>query len=101
VWHTIIAASRDERNEGTHHQSIANAHFVDLMLSLDEVINGDLNVLTESSAKRLAEHMDTNKDGTIDYDEFIRATEPDIEQMNRYLAFEIELFEAQRKASVV
>ena len=52
------------------------------MLSLDEVINGDLNVLTESSAKRLAEHMDTNKDGTIDYDEFIRATEPDVEQLN-------------------
>ena len=72
VWHTIIAAAGGERKKETHHQSISNAHFVDLMLSLDEVINGDLNVLTESSAKQLAEHMDTNKDGTIDYDEFIR-----------------------------
>ena len=101
VWHTIIAAAGGERKKETHHQSIYNAHFVDLMLSLDEVINGDLNVLTESSAKRLAEHMDTNKDGTIDYDEFIRATEPDVEQLNRYLAFDIDLFESQRKAGVM
>jgi hypothetical protein len=101
VWHTIIAAAGGERKKETHHQSISNAHFVDLMLSLDEVINGDLNVLTESSAKRLAEHMDTNKDGTIDYDEFIRATEPDVEQLNRYLAFDMDLFESQRKAGVM
>ena len=101
VWHTIIAAAGGERKKETHHQSISNAHFVDLMLSLDEVINGDLNVLTESSAKRLAEHMDTNKDGTIDYDEFIRATEPDVEQLNMYLAFDIDLFESQRKAGVM
>ena len=96
LWHTIIAAdSEGEHNKETPRRSISNAHFVDLMLSLDDVINGDLNVLTESSAKRLAEHMDTNKDGTIDYDEFIRATEPDIDQLNRYLV------EGQRKAGVV
>jgi Ca2+-binding EF-hand superfamily protein len=45
--------------------------------------------------------MDTNKDGTIDYDEFIRATEPDIDQLNRYLKFDIDLVEGQRKAGVV
>ena len=102
LWHTIIAAdSEGEHNKETPRRSISNAHFVDLMLSLDDVINGDLNVLTESSAKRLAEHMDTNKDGTIDYDEFIRATEPDIDQLNRYLKFDIDLVEGQRKAGVV
>ena len=50
-----------------------------------------MNVLTESSAKKLAEHMDTNKDGTIDFDEFIRATAPDIDLLNRYLKFDNEL----------
>ena len=90
LWHTIVSAKGSVKTL-SYRQSIKLTDFIDLILSLDEVTNGDMNVLTESSAKKLAEHMDTNKDGTIDFDEFIRATAPDIDLLNRYLKFDNEL----------